>query len=66
MRGISSLPSLVLAGYTSFGLALAFPFVFSAMIPTIWFFIDFFVFLFFKVKTCDYMLPIIGLIMQSQ
>jgi len=66
MRGIRSLSSLVLVGYTSFGLTLAFPFVFHAMIPTIWFFIEFFAFFFFKVKTCDYMLPIIGLIMQSQ
>jgi hypothetical protein len=37
IRGTSSLPSLVLVDGTSYGLSLAFPFVFHVMVPTIGF-----------------------------
>jgi hypothetical protein len=40
-RGTSSLPSLVLIGCVSFGLSLAFPFVFGVMVLAIRFFFDF-------------------------
>jgi len=37
-RELVSLPSLVPAGYASFDLSLAFPFVFHVMVPTIGFY----------------------------